>query len=127
MTTKRTARTGRKPAAPKDEVVTPDEVEFPEGVDAEIVQMFHPETPGSDLAETTRAAYREMWAAKGWRIVSKVERDAEGVLQYTLEPKLDPSEVPEEVDLVGDGVVAVETVETTDTSRTAASDAGSSG
>lgn len=106
------------------EVVPVDEQAAKADDGDEVVIIWHPETPGSATAQTTRAGYRELWASKGFRIVASEERDAAGKLSYTLEPALPASEIedPEGVDAQGST-----TGDTPGASSSAgASDAGSS-
>jgi hypothetical protein len=41
----------------------------------ELVEMWNPETPGADTSTTTRQAFAEQWAEKGWKLVKGVRSD----------------------------------------------------
>jgi hypothetical protein len=120
MTTKRSSKKDEAP-----DVVVLSDAPASENPGDELVEMFHPETPGTETSYVTRNAYRETWAAKGWRIVKGREIDDENRPVLVLEPALPEDEigVPEE------GVVPQDstTVEgEADASSSAGSDAGSS-
>jgi hypothetical protein len=105
-------------------VVVLGEAPVSENPDDALIEMFHPETPGTETCYVTRAAYRETWAAKGWRVVRGREVNAESQVVLVLEDPLPEDEigVPEEGAVPQDST----TVEgSADASSGAGSDAGS--
>lgn len=72
---------------PGGEVVTPTAAPDPSDA-TEMIVIFDPSTEGNATADVTREAYRETWAAKGFREVVGTQSD--GSLVLAPAEKLDP-------------------------------------
>jgi len=71
------------------EVVVPQTAVEIEDPDA-LVEMFHPETPGDETSQVTVAAFRETWAAKGFKRV--LGRRDDGSIVVAVDDTVDVSD-----------------------------------
>lgn len=71
------------------EVVVPPDAVVIDDPDA-LVEMIHPDTPGDETAQVTLAAFRETWAAKGFRRV--IGRRDDGSIVVAVDETVDVSD-----------------------------------